>query len=293
MVVNIENCEATGFGVGEYSGSNLWNIKAGALNTNAASVTIDGEVLAIAGGAVISGADDAERNQALNEAVANGANEILVPAGEYTLPTSGFTSETVLKCAEGTVFKGSSSLSINGATVEGATFKNEGGNAVSGNINGTLKNCTFTGNNALRSCYAGETVVFENCVFDGNTYGVHFDSGTNDVVFKNCTFSGFNTFGSALTLLTFENCTFVGNGKSGYNGLNLWGSTKLINCEFTFDGSTGTEWIDFITEGKTYEFENCTVNSVAYTAENYKNYVDKISSSSNVAIKINGVDCAW
>ena len=77
MVVNIENCEATGFGVGEYSGSNLWNIKAGALDTNAASVTIDGEVLAIAGGAVISGADDAERNQALNEAVANGANELI------------------------------------------------------------------------------------------------------------------------------------------------------------------------------------------------------------------------
>jgi hypothetical protein len=94
---------------------------------------------------------------------------------------------------------------------------------------------------------------------------------------------------SALTLVTFENCTFVASGKSGYNGANLWGSTELINCEFTFDGTAATEWIDCIGADKTYKFTNCTVNGVAYTAENHADY--NIFSRNDATVKINGVDC--
>ena len=114
----------------------------------------------------------------------------------------------------------------------------------------------------------------------------------NDVIFRNCKISGFNTLGAGLTMVTFEGCTFVGNGKSAYNGANLWGSAKLINCEFTFDGTTKTEWIDCKGgSDKTYEFVNCTVNGVKYTAENYQSY--KIYSSSDKTVKINGVDCEF
>lgn len=186
-----------------------------------------------------------------------------IPAGEYAFPaTESFNGKenVTLNCAEGTVFTGASSLNINGATVIGATFSNPSGNAVSGTINGTIKDCVFEGSNGLRYCYAGETVVFENCVFSGSTYGAHFDGGSNDIIFKNCTFSGFNAFGSAVTLVTFDECTFKSNGKSGYNVANLWGSTKMINTEFTFDGSAATEWVDCITTGKTYEFTGCTIN---------------------------------
>ena len=49
MIVNIENCEATGFGVGEFSGNGLWNIKSGALNEKLANVTVDGEVVYMLG----------------------------------------------------------------------------------------------------------------------------------------------------------------------------------------------------------------------------------------------------
>lgn len=91
-------------------------------------------------------------------------------------------------------------------------------------------------------------------------------------------------------MVTFEGCTFKGNGKSGYNGANLWGSAKMINCEFTFNGSTSNEWIDCIGADKTYEFVNCTVNGVAYTADNYAEYGD-IFSRNHVVVKINGVDC--
>lgn len=217
---------------------------------------------------------------------------ILLGAGNYTFPASSFQDKegVTLVCEEGTVFEGNSKLNINGATVIGATFSNPNGTAVDQTINGTFKDCTFTGANGLRYCYAGETVVFENCVFDGSTYGVHFDGGANDVIFRNCTISGFNALAGALTLVTFEGCTFKGNGKSGYNGANLWGSAKMINCEFTFDGTTKTEWIDCIGEDKTYEFTNCTVNGEKYTSDNFSTF-EKIFSRNYVGIKINGIGC--
>ena len=227
---------------------------------------------------------------ALENALTAGETSINLAAGEYTMPAaSKFTAETVINCAEGVVFTGTSKLNINGATIVGATFSNPSGTAVDQTINGTFKGCKFEGSNGARWCYAGETVVFEDCVFSGSVYGVHFDGGANDVIFRNCEISGFNTLGGALTMVTFEGCTFKGNGKSGYNGANLWGSTKLINCEFTFDGTTANEWIDFIDAGKTYEVTNCTVNGVAFTANNAKGY-DNFSSRSNAVVKINGVD---
>lgn len=238
---------------------------------------------------VKSGAD-------LDAALASDEAEIYIAAGEYTMPAgSKFTSDNVITCAPGTKFVGNSKLNINGATIIGATFSNPSGSAVDQTINGTFKKCTFEGSDALRWCYSGKgdnTIVFEECVFSGSLYGIHFDGGEKPVIFRNCTISGFNALSSAIELVTFEGCKFVGNGKSGYNGANLWGSAKLVNCEFTFDGTTGTEWIDFIGgANKTYEVENCTVNGAPYTPDNYKSYPD-IFSRNNVTIKINGVDCA-
>ena len=215
---------------------------------------------------------------------------VVVPAATYNSFPAVTGNNVTIVCKEGTVFEGNSKLNINGATVIGATFSNPAGTAVDQTINGTFKNCTFTGSNGLRWCYAGETVVFENCVFSGDVYGAHFDGGANDVVFKNCVFSGFNAFAGETELVTFEGCTFKGNGKSGYNGANLWGSAKMVDCEFTFDGTTANEWIDCIGTDKTYEFSNCTVNGVNFTDANYADY-DEIFSRNSASVKINGVDC--
>ena len=200
-------------------------------------------------------------NEELTKAVADGATDIIVKAGEYTFPGNAIKAGTTITCDDGVVFTGTSSLNINGATVIGATFSNPNGSvANNATVNGIYKNCTFTGSNGLRSCYAGETVVFENCVFSGDLYGMHFDSGANDVIFKNCTFSGFNTMGSAITQLTMEGCTFKANGKSDYNGINLWGDTDMTNCTFIFDGTAGTEWVDVVHNNQTVNFTNCFVS---------------------------------
>ncbi len=219
---------------------------------------------------------------------AQAGETVNIPAGEYTFPTAAFEAGVTVKCAEGTVFTGATSLDIKGATVEGATFSNPAGNAVSSTINGTFKDCTFTGSNAVRYAYAGETCYFENCVFSGNTYGFHFDGGANEAYFKNCTFSGFNAFGAAVELVTFEGCTFKGNGKSGYNGANLWGSAKMIDTQFIFDGSTANEWIDCIGADKTYEFTGCTVNGGSAVNPDYIR-----SRTVGAKIKIDGVTYTW
>ena len=224
----------------------------------------------------------------LEAAVAVAGATVNVDAGEYTFPSSSIAEGVTINCEEGTVFTGTSKLNIKGATVVGATFSNPGGTAADQTINGTFKNCTFEGTNGLRWCYAGETVVFENCVFTGSTYGAHFDGGTNDVLFKNCTFSGFNAFASAIELVTFDGCTFKGNGKSDYNGANLWGSAKMINTKFEFDGSTANEWIDAIGVDKTYEFTGCTLNGGHIFNSDYI-----FSRNPGAKITIDGVLYTW
>ena len=230
-------------------------------------------------------------NQALEDATTAETTTVVVnlAEGTYTFPGSALSANVVLNCAEGTVFQGNSKANINGATVIGATFSNPSGTAVDQTINGTFKDCVFEGSNALRWCYAGETAVFENCVFSGSLYGVHFDGGANDVLFKNCTFSGFNTFGGAITRLTFDGCKFVANGKSGYNGANLWGNTEMINTEFTFDGTASTEWVNICgASTKSYSFNGCTVCGEPMSIETIGVYTSD-EKNDEVDITFNGV----
>ena len=224
----------------------------------------------------------------LKEAVAVAGATVNMAAGEYTFPSSSIASGVTINCEEGTVFTGNSKLNIKGATVKGATFSNPTGTAVDQTINGTFENCTFTGSNALRWCYAGETVVFKNCIFSGDVYGVHFDGGANEVYFENCEFSGFNALAAAVELATFKGCTFKANSTSNYNGINLWGSVKMIDTQFVFDGSVDNEWVDCCSAGKTYEFTNCTINNGSILDMNYFS-----ARNNGTKIIINGVEYSY
>ena len=205
---------------------------------------------------IIAGSE-ANSNESLKEALAGDAKIINVAAGEYTFPASSVKAGQTINCAEGTVFTGTSGLNIAGATIIGATFKNEGGQAVSGTIYGTFKDCTFEGEETLRWCYtkAGESTVFENCVVKTTLRGIHFDEMNGDVTFKNCEINGFNAYSGTGTM-TFENCTF-GHDQSKYNGLNIYSNTNLKNCTFNFV-SGNTNFIDMEGTGKTLSIENCT-----------------------------------
>ena len=214
-------------------------------------------------------------------AAADDGATIYVAAGTYDKLATISGKTVTIDCEDGVVFTGASSLNINGSTVDGATFSNPSGNAVSGSINGIVKNCTFTGSNALRGCYAGATVEFYNCVFDGDVYGVHFDGGANDVYFENCTLSGFNAFGKALTNLTFKECTFKANDSSSYNGVNLWGDTVMEGCEFVFDGEAGTEWVDMCTANQTLKVTDSVVSDGAGGEKTLDTVIGRAVSAKN------------
>ena len=196
----------------------------------------------------------------LKNALTNEADTIYVSAGTYDFPASSLSEGDVIVCDKDTVFEGKSSLNINGATVVGATFDaGSGDTSASGTLNGKFKDCTFTGGSeGVRWCYtnAGETAVFENCVFETTFRGIHFDGMNGDVYFKNCIINGFNAFGGDGTV-HFEGCTF-GNDKSNYNGLNLYANANLTNCIFNYI-SGKTNFIDMEGTGKTLTITNCTV----------------------------------
>ena len=215
--------------------------------TNGNNVTIENNIKAV-------GANDVDE---LKNAFADGAEAVSLSAGTYTFPASSLQPGQTIICEEGTVFTGTSSLNINGATVDGATFKNEGATAITGTLYGTLKNCTFEGYETLRWCYtsAGKTVVFDNCVIKTTLRGVHFDEMNGDVIFRNCEINGFNAYSGTGTM-TFEGCTF-GYDASNYNGLNIYTNTVLKDCTFNYV-SGKTNFIDMEGTGKTLTIENCT-----------------------------------
>ena len=199
----------------------------------------------------------AENAEQFKDALRNGENVVLAAAGEYTFPADLVQAGQTIICEEGVVFTGTSSLNINGATVVGATFKNVGGQAVSGTVYGTFKNCTFEGEETLRWCYTteGQNTVFENCVVKTTLRGIHFDAMNGDVTFKNCEINGFNAYSGTGTM-TFEGCTF-GNDASNYNGLNIYSNTTIVNCTFNYI-SGKTNFIDMEGTGKTLTITNCT-----------------------------------
>ena len=193
----------------------------------------------------------------LKDALDTNAKIVSVAAGEYTFPAASVKAGQTIICAEGTEFTGTSSLNIKGATVIGATFKNENGIAVSGTVYGEFKNCTFEGSEALRWCYAseGETTIFENCVIKTDFRGFHYDGLAGTVIFRNCEINGFNAYGGDGTVI-FEGCTF-GCDESRYVGLNIYSDTDLVNCTFNYV-SGKTNFVDLEAAGKTLTITNCT-----------------------------------
>ena len=159
---------------------------------------------------------------------------IMLSAGNYTtFPASSLKAGVTVICEEGTVFTGSSSLNINGATVIGATFSNPNGTASTGTINGTFKKCTFSGSNASRWAYAKNSdIVFEDCVFNANgVYAIHYDGTTGaNILYKNCKITGWVAITGGHKSLTFDGCQIYGNGT--YGVIRVYGDTTIKNCTF-------------------------------------------------------------
>lgn len=192
-------------------------------------------------------------------AKANAGDVIHVGKDTYkALPA--ITKGVTLICEEGTVFEGKQGFNIAGSTIVGATFQgvdNQVSNSTS--INGTFKDCTFNGD--LKYSYAGETVVFENCEFNGTDYAIHFDGNatgaTNTrVILKNCVINSDwrVAIGAAISMFEATDCKFNVRGF-----VNMHGKATLTNCDF----SVPEYWI---ANADYSEYTNCKYDGRALTA---------------------------
>ncbi|CAK7038276.1 MAG: hypothetical protein PARBB_01989 [Parabacteroides distasonis] len=239
FIVNINNTTATGYGVGEYSGSTLWNIKGG---QEKVTVNIDGKK---ANDAVeMNGAKYGTIAAALANVTSGQAVEIALAEGTYALPSAakgknltfvgtGNAANTIIECKNDGYDK------LNGSTV---TFKNltietdnetyRGFIHVSG---ATYKNCIIK--NQLTLYSNGNPLLFDNCTFhaSGNNYNV-WTWGTS-ATFKDCTFNcngkAMLVYGSGTSEVTFTNCIFNDfggqNGKAAIETGNDYDATYTIN----------------------------------------------------------------
>ena len=201
---------------------------------------------------------------------------VVVPKDNYTsFPANAMHEGITLLCDEGTVFEGTSSLNVNGATIVGATFQSGSNDLVSNysTINGTYKDCVFNGD--LYYSKAGETIVFENCEFNGPDYALHFNENaagvTNTrVILRNCVVNSDwrVAIGAAISMFEATDTKFNVDGF-----INLWGKASFTNCEFT----TPYYWIcsmDYTT------YTNCKLDGRALNASDIR--------IEDTAINING-----
>lgn len=244
FVVNINNTTATGYGVGEYSGSTLWNIKGGQENV---TVNIDGKK---ANDAVeMNGAKYGTIAAALANVTSGQAVEIALAEGTYTLPSAakgkvltfvgtGDAANTIIECKnDGYDNLNGSKVTFENLTIETDNETYRGFIHVSG---ATYKNCIIK--NQLTLYSDGDPLLFDNCTFhvSGNNYNV-WTWGTS-ATFKDCTFDcdgkAMLVYGGGTSEVTFTDCIFNDfggqNGKAAIETGNDYDATYTINinnCE--------------------------------------------------------------
>ena len=244
----------------------------------------DSEVKIEGASKVVEGAVDnvaAANQETLDQALAAAKTAettvvVNLAEGAYTFPASSLSANVVLNCAEGTVFQGNSKLNIKGATVIGATFSNPSGTAVDQTLNGTFKNCTFEGANALRYSYVGKTCVFENCHFEGDDYAFHFDgTSLNDaeIICRNCTFAGKVAVAGSVSNIEMDKCEILSGSfynvycNSTHKECKFNTSVRPLGGVVNYTGCTIKGSALSVSNLKFYEGYDCTLNidGVAYT----------------------------
>lgn len=244
FIVNINNTTATGYGVGEYSGSTLWNIKGGQENV---TVNIDGKK---ANDAVeMNGAKYGTIAAALAAVTSEETVKITLAEGTYVLPSAakgkvltfvgtGDAANTIIECKnDGYDNLNGSKVTFENLTIETDNETYRGFIHVSG---ATYKNCIIK--NQLTLYSNGDPLLFDNCTFhvSGNNYNV-WTWGTS-ATFMDCTFNcdgkAMLVYGSGTSEVTFTNCIFNDfggqNGKAAIETGNDYDATYTINinnCE--------------------------------------------------------------
>ena len=193
-------------------------------------------------------------NEAFAAAVSSVENggTVVLPAGEYTIPTSAQHKEFTISGTKDTVVTidtvntnaGGADVTFKGVTIQGQTSGNHAG--LGNGCNVSFVDCTIRGKISLY----GEKASFVNCTLDNqNDYSV-WTWGGKDVDFIGCTF---NSGGKALLVY----------------GEYVQTKIDIIDCTFNDDGTLDTDKAaieigsDRPTDSHNINIKNVTVNGFA------------------------------
>lgn len=187
-------------------------------------------------------------------------------SGSHATLTEDITSSEIIDMAGGT-------LDGNGNTIT-STYSGTGTNAAIQTTGGTIENLTIENGTVdaakgLRAVYVTNPtgdIYIDNCVIDA-TYCININSNSNayGLYVSNSTLNGWTSYGSAKEAV-FTNCTF-GKGTTGYANLRPYADTTLEDCSFSDDFEITRD--KSLSNEITITLNNCTVNGVKVTAENF------------------------
>ncbi len=271
FTVNISNCTETGFAVGSYSGSSLWNIRGGEENV---TVNIDGKK---ANDAVeVNGV----KYGTIAAALAAGATEISLAEGTYTIP-AGATNQTLKFVGAGDKEKTVIAIQKANNPNEPCDYGFDGSNVTFENLtieanpipdqysgfvrcNGTYKNCiiknqyTLYGTSSFEDCTFhiagnkynlwtwGASAVFTRCTFncDGKAVLVYCEAGESNITFTECIFNDFGGQNGKAAIETgmdagknpkyniyITDCEVNGFDVNSVSGSNVWGNKNSMSTE--------------------------------------------------------------
>lgn len=202
---------------------------------------------------ILDGKTYASSQTSLSNALNNGATEVLLKDGNYTMPEPDLRGKGLTVTGSKDVVIDASAVDARDQFVTGATLKFEGVTLNFGKVNYmgfantaslTYKDCDINGLQFL----FGENVVFENCNLNSNgaehtvwTYGV------KNVSFTDCDFTygdrGVNCYSDndvvgGKQTVNFTNCTFATENTASEGAVEINSTYFSVGIEVNMEGCT-------------------------------------------------------
>ena len=164
---------------------------------------------------------------------------------------------------------------------DGNTISSTNGGYVVVTHGGTIKNLVVdSGDRGIVTYAPTEDVIIDNVIVDGPGYGINStEYGNVDIIVTNSTVNGWTSL-AGFNHIYFTNC------KLGENTAKVWQGygydrdydrlvKPYVNATFTDCEFDEGLYIDLsgLAAGHTVIIDNCTVNGVVLTADNYANYI--------------------
>ena len=240
------NAKVNGFNInpnGFVTGTTLWANK-NSMPASKLKVTVDGK------NAYAVAADDAE---SFDKAIAAGAENVALAAGNYTMPEPDLRGKTLTITGTKDVVIDATAVDARDQFVTGATIVFDGVTINFGNVNYmgfantaslTYKNCKINGLQFL----FGENVTFENCEFDSNgaEHSV-WTYGCKNVSFTECDFTygdrcvncySDNDVEGGKQTVNFTKCTFATENTESLGAVETNSTFFSVGLDVTLDGCT-------------------------------------------------------